>query len=613
MSKNKIAINFSQLKNQEFEFTVYRKARPNNDSKEKFPFARERKLPGKDGAYASFWVSYAPGEGFEPYVCSSHTNIDLTKSYLLEQLISRCKEVLGKNDFIVEGISVDKSSEPRRVYFVLDNFSEGKQVVWVEPYYLKIEQKIGFLFDFKFLNNVHGVSGKVLQLSLSLNVQGQVNKTFYADRYNKLKSFAHTFYGRVFRDTLLDFDGNEMLECKSLSNKYYIVGGNNEVDYPQKLRTFGPFGEIKKECTIYFYVRPEEVQIVKEFYPRLESELKQKFHVKFQFKSQIVNAIGKQTLDDLINRIKSESSAENSCLVISLLRSKMQDNDTYYLVKYRLTTAGIPIQFITYPTIKNKFSLENITLQVFSKLGGTPWKMRHRSEKCLIIGLANKRYKDGGVQYAYSVLLDASGIYKELKAISGSADRNTYLRKLGVSITEILTKYGEDYKKVVIHTPFKLVQDELDRINDSLKKFANKDIEFLVLRINTKNKFFGYNKAINSLIPYECSYVNLSERDFLIWFEGLRKNETVPQKRYSGPTHVEFHYSNLKHEQLTQEKCEDYLQDIVNLSGANWRGFNARSLPVSIYYCKIISNFIKEFKIRDFDDINFGNIQPWFL
>lgn len=613
MTKNEIALNFSQLKNQDFEFVVYRKPRQNNDTREAFTFARERKLPSQDGSYKSYWVSFSPIEGFDAYTCNSFTNIDLTKSFLLEQLIALCKEALGKDKFIVDGISVNKSGEPRRISFVLNTFSEGTQVVWVEPYFLKTNQKIGFLFDFRFLNNVHGASGKVLQLSLSLNMQGQVNKAFYADKYNKLKTFAQTFYGKVFKGTLLDFDSNEILECKYLDNKYYIVGGNNEVEYPQKLKTYGPFGEIKNECTIFFYVRPEEVQIVKEFYPRLEVELKQKFHVKFQFKSQIVNAIGDQTLDDLVKRIQSESSSENSCLVISLLRSKMQDNDTYYLVKYRLTTAGIPIQFITYPTIKNKYSLENITLQVFSKLGGTPWKVRHRSEKCLIIGLANKKYKDGGVQYAYSVLLDASGIYKELKAISGNTDRKTYLKKLGVSITEILTKYGEDYKKIVIHTPFKLVQDELDKINESLKKFANKDIEFLVLRINTKNKFFGYNKSINCLVPYECSYVNLSDRDFLIWFEGLRKNETVPQKRYSGPTHVEFHYSNLKHEQLTQEKCEDYLQDIVNLSGANWRGFNARSLPVSIYYCKIISNFIKEFKIRNFDDINFGNIQPWFL
>jgi hypothetical protein len=56
------------------------------------------------------------------------------------------------------------------------------------------------------------------------------------------------------------------------------------------------------------------------------------------------------------------------------------------------------------------------------------------------------------------------------------------------------------------------------------------------------------------------------------------------------------------------------LQDIINLSGANWRGFNAKSVPISIYYSKIITEYISEFgDIVDVEKMSVTNDKPWFL
>ena len=56
-----------------------------------------------------------------------------------------------------------------------------------------------------------------------------------------------------------------------------------------------------------------------------------------------------------------------------------------------------------------------------------------------------------------------------------------------------------------------------------------------------------------------------------------------------------------------------YLQDILNLSGASWRGFNAKSMPISIFYPKIISKFIAEFRYRNLPELEFEKLPPWFL
>jgi len=39
-----------------------------------------------------------------------------------------------------------------------------------------------------------------------------------------------------------------------------------------------------------------------------------------------------------------------------------------------------------------------------------------------------------------------------------------------------------------------------------------------VLKVNTENDFFGYANT-NSLVPYESSYLKISGKEYLIWFE----------------------------------------------------------------------------------------------
>jgi len=130
----------------------------------------------------------------------------------------------------------------------------------------------------------------------------------------------------------------------------------------------------------------------------------------------------------------------------------------------------------------------------------------------------------------------------------------------------------------------------------------------VLLKINDNNKYFGFNLSSNSLVPYESTFLQLSENEFLIWFEGMQYHNTLINKRISGPTHIEFYYTNKK---LTLEDKKLFLQEVLNLSGANWRGFNSKSNPISIHYTRLVSKFIKFFS--KYEEIDIENINPWFL
>ena len=79
-----------------------------------------------------------------------------------------------------------------------------------------------------------------------------------------------------------------------------------------------------------------------------------------------------------------------------------------------------------------------------------------------------------------------------------------------------------------------------------------------------------------------------------MWFEGLQWHRPNVYKRIERPLHVAFLYPEA--ELIEEDQRVKYLQDAVNLSGANWRGFNAKSLPISVYYAKIIADYSKEFQ-----------------
>ena len=329
-------------------------------------------------------------------------------------------------------------------------------------------------------------------------------------------------------------------------------------------------------------------------------------------------------MERIITSILSDS---NGIPVVPLLVTPFSKDDyndeaseQYYIAKYTFLRHHLPSQFVSLKRLQNKeqlkWAISNIGLQLFAKMGGQPWKVTPETKKCLIVGLgqSHKRVNDHIEKYlAYSVLTDSSGLYKDLKILGQSNDLNAYLSGFKQKLSDVFKQYYDDYDDFVIHTTFTIRDDELEAIDSVLAELsekANSSKAFSVMRFNEHNKFFGYSRNSNSMIPYESSFVRIAEREFLVWFEGLQIQNPTVRKRIERPLHVEFLYSSTN---LDYSKMKNYLQDAVNLSGANWRGFNAKSLPVSVYYAQLVAKYYKEFQTLGFLDIDLEKITPWFL
>ena len=104
--------------------------------------------------------------------------------------------------------------------------------------------------------------------------------------------------------------------------------------------------------------------------------------------------------------------------------------------------------------------------------------------------------------------------------------------------------------------------------------------------------------------------VRISRDEFLVWFEGLQYDHRTVGKMIANPLHVKFTYPR---EGLSRHTKLNHLQDAINLSGANWRGFNAKAMPVSVYYAQLIATYVKEFEAHKLPTVDVDTLTPWFL
>jgi hypothetical protein len=633
-----IRLNVLPVLENDFEFTIYRKLK---EDEEKEDGIYNYQLPNASELEdrAMYLVSLNPKQGFEEFTAHSKHAIGLTKHYLYWLFINALN---SHEECPLEFRSVEKNFNDEKVEFTLHEFTEGKQIIYLSPFFHEEQRSFGFLIDFKFSRNKEHAFNKNVQIhSLSLDSHGRSNKNYYSDKFRFIQHFLHKVYD-CFKD--LKRDGredlhisNELIETPvfNLNKKEYVFQNKNTSSSQfQGIRNFGPFQKIEQEVIFVFIFEERLRSFANELYLSLTGKsnpgtfpgFQQMFGVPISTNNvEKINIDGysDEQLSSIIERINEFRENDNSKKVVGIYiedypidQEDIEGSNRYFLMKYHFIKNSIPLQVVNYRKLGErnslKWSTSNLALAIFSKMGGIPWVVKPSNNNCLILGIgsAHKKSESGEITkyFAYTICLDSSGLYKTLQVLADESSENTYLEKLKTNLVALL-KNGNmgDYKTCVLHIPFKIKHKEIEAISEAIKEIT--DIDFVAIKVNLNNKYFGYSFH-NTLVPYESSFVKLSRNEYLVWFEGLLYGKEVVDKRLSNPVHIQF--LNLNNQREFDEK--KYLQDVLNLSGANWRGFNAKSSPISIYYSQIIAKYSEAFEnIDGYDENSISNNQPWFL
>lgn len=634
-----IDLSFFPLAVSDFYFLIFRRAldavEQNLPGVWRLPLAEHDQSDRKSSIEKQrFEVALTARAGFEPYRCHSWAEPDLTLQILFSALKNRCVE-----DFAGEVII---SSKPflRLIDFVLVHREEGDEIVWLRPYALKATGEFGFLTDYSFRAKDNARPNKrTLELSLSQKA-GRPNRDFYADHHEKLRLFLRLYSEKLTRLSLHDESQVQLsftlrtLRATTLSERVYLL--RNEVEVPSPFRGLQqhqPLKPASQNARFVFLFRDEDRRRSQELFRGLRGEVFPTFRgMETVFRTRIdksntsgmtVPGFSHKELETVARKLK-ESYPEQQVIPIAIVpfskHKSPEDTAGYYTAKHAFLQQGLASQFVDRSRFDDrdslKWAISNIGLAIFAKMGGYPWKVKPTTRRGLIIGIgqAHRRIDEKIQRYfAYSVLTDSSGIYERICVLGASPNRNDYLESLKLNLKNILLNHCDQFDSFVVHVTFSIQRDELHAIQNlftELTSSTGKEKEFAALKYNDRNDFFGYSRATNSKVPFESSVVRLSSTDYLVWFDGLNQQNPIVGRRPERPVHVRLLFPM---KGITDDTLYRYLQDAVNIAGANWRGFNGKSMPVSVYYAKLIAEYYGRFQELGLSDIKLEEITPWFL
>lgn len=625
LNASNIDLNFLELEEQRFRFEIFRCSvddwEPSDEDRVNF---YQYPLPPD---WKDYWVSLDEELGWEKLECESILDKRLTCHYLY--LITSQRAIRSGHPQYGEE---ERKIFSRRVYTQLSESPHGDQTVWVKPFYLKSAQSFGFILDFQFKSKEERATRKTQELSLSLK-HGRENRDFYVDRRSKVEVFFEKFHESLFpvespfqvKRTLLSQPTRE------LATKTFELGNQRQETAPfAGVKKYGPYEEIPGELKLLFLFREQDRELSRDLFRGLRGDTFGTFPgfgkifgvplTNENVSGQAVDGFSKSDLEPIFT---SHLLGEDGGATIPILLTPFNreggpgDSEQYFRAKYEFLKRGLPCQVVSLPTVREqnrlKWSISNIALQIFAKAGGIPWRLRPHSKPSLILGLgqAHRKNEDDEIQkfFAYSVQTDSSGLYKDLQILGTSEGEDDYLQQLRQNISKVIVQYADEYDRFVVHSPFFLKFSEMDAIEKALKE-NNEYGELVFMNFNTDSYYFGYSQASGSLVPIEGSYTSIDHKEYLVWFEGLRHKDATAYKRFGRPAHVRFRYPRSDISQSTRTAC---LQDAFLLSGANWRGFKGKAIPISIHYARIIAQYYKNFQALGLPDIDLAAIRPWFL
>jgi len=642
-----IDLNFLPLEASNFQIPVFRSKYRGEVKQEGYFIAQlpELEKDTRGSVYKEYRIGLSNYPGSSAYSFHAQENPRLMVSIIWYHM-KKWIEVLIREGKIKAQI-VDRFD--KFVSFIVEDFPEGQRVIRAYPYYLQATEQFGILLNFAFNKNTEvAFTRKVQQLSFSLDRAGRSNANSYLDRMRYIQNFLlnniPTLSSLMVCGNPYNFSTNLVrLPSQELDGRSYIFGEGYESHDKIKGIKAHPFSPPPRDPFFVFVFKESERNSGNELFRALlgKGHTSTFSGMKDWFNCDInINNVTKIVIDFDKNDNASEilTSQLKDIIVCNPMKQIIglfidsyshdeKRSENYIKIKHVFFSEGVPLQVVRNDRIVQsdglKWAISGIGLQVFSKLGGIPWKVKPSTNNCLIFGVgkAHDIQRVSGKYFvnkyfAYSVCFDSTGVYRSLGVLCDTESQKQYFieleRNIISQIEERITS-GQSITSCVIHTPFRMRNDEMKIIRDSIIRLSkvHGNIEFTVMRISTRNRFFGF--ADNNIkIPYESTYVQLSSKEYLVWFEGLKHGREYINKRVANPTYIDFWYGSSDRTRIIQ-----LLQDAVNLAGASWRGFNAKLEPISIFYPQLIAGFIRDFRMLGYDQ-DMGEAlsrikTPWFL
>jgi Piwi domain. len=414
-------------------------------------------------------------------------------------------------------------------------------------------------------------------------------------------------------------------------------GYKRDIRADEGLKNFGPYDGI------IFDTKKPKVLVVCHRYNRgsfssFLAKLKSGIPDSQYFKSGMVGKYRLQDIEFVIEEISSYSIEEyietlqrafrlNSDVPFSLalIETKAEwkrfspSNNPYYHVKSYLLSLGVPVQLLTNENTRKSDSylgllLNSIALQIYAKLGGTPWALPASTniDRELIVGIGSATYRLNSFVNApqskivgITTFFSSDGTYlfgNKCRDVSYDQYFSELLSNLDSSIKELSRRDGwveGDTIRIVFHI-FKPVKNiEADVIAKLIETYQQYNIKYAFVTISDDHPFMLFDPAqpgISSPGGTKGQFtvsrgesVVLSDNACLMQMKGPKQVKTVRQGT-SRPLLIKIH------DKSTFKDLYYITQQIYNFSTLSWRSFFPAQMPVTLYYSDLIVDVLSNLR-----------------
>lgn len=303
-------------------------------------------------------------------------------------------------------------------------------------------------------------------------------------------------------------------------------------------------------------------------------------------------------------------------------------NDTpYYETKAVLLQHGILSQDVTVDLLRDKrqfeWSVGNIALASFVKMGGVPWAIEGvEGREGLIIGVGRSDVFDPEQQQAvryvgFTSCFGLDGRFEFTALADQARTREDYLVALDSVVRRSIsraTKKSAKLDRIVLHVPKQFGRDEWKIIDEVAADSSGRvGIPVYVAKVVSDDNYFVVDDSTTDGLPPAGLVANIGESDYVLYTEGAQERRSWINRT---PTSLRITVQNRNvHPTLEAELVEQ----VYALSQVNWRGFNAASTPITTAYSSLIARILAHAPVRSLGKLNgvesrkLLDYRPWFI
>jgi hypothetical protein len=291
---------------------------------------------------------------------------------------------------------------------------------------------------------------------------------------------------------------------------------------------------------------------------------------------------------------------------IFLVITSNRNEQLYSSAKAILLGNGIPSQVIRAETVRNprglSWSLENIALQMYAKVGGTPWTvMSSSSSRELVLGVSRALDKNRNMVVGFVTLFTHDGDYQFLYSLSPKPTEWQKLNEYRDALAQLIVEAYQEYSKhqgapsaLIIHLckrPGKF--REIAAVEQAMK-ILGENIPFAFLHLNDDTNYRLFDTAHPTYVPRPGIKVDLNRNTALLFLDGRvpdAKGEEIRRKR-GVPRVLEIHLD--QRSTLDAGEFPRLVRQVFDFARVNWRGFNAQAIPATLNYSYLVARLVSE-------------------